>query len=288
MISKKEQTRFNLVARNKSLQGREWAKRPHKPHFKDVISYPLSEAYCYIAGVMVGDGCAYRSTAYFIRLDVMDKDFAEEFQKQIKILEPNCSPCLYQTKRGSWISAAGYKSLFFAYKYLDIKPIINEATSKEKASFVKGFFDSEGTVYSKDPRAIYAYNTNFELLTQVQKLLSDIGIESHFHVYKKLKAIHYKRQAFLGIYGQKNLRSYLDLIGFSIQRKQERLIQLTNSYITKSYNLPTYQKAIELDKLGKTVNQIAELIKVNRGTIYSWVKDRSTPRGINMGEIKCL
>jgi intein-encoded DNA endonuclease-like protein len=179
---------------------------------------------------MVGDGCVYRSTAYFIRLEAKDKDFVEEFRKQIEIMEPNCSPCLYQNKRGYWLSGVGFKSLYYAYKYLDMEPILTKTTHEEKAAFIRGFFDSEGTAFAKKPHALYAYNTNFKLLGNVQKLLEDIGIESHFHFYKKLKAPQYKRQAFLGIYSQKNIRRYFELVGFSIKRKQDRLSQLIANY----------------------------------------------------------
>lgn len=83
-------------------------------------------------------------------------------------------------------------------------------TEERKRSFLKCFFDDEGSVtYTKNTsrRVVRGYQRNKSLIFYIKSLLSELGIESK---------IYRSRQVFeLVIYGRRNLLLFYNLINFS-------------------------------------------------------------------------
>ncbi len=245
---------------------------------RSIKQYEMSPALAYLWGVMRGDGCAYVSNSWFLRLEAKDEDFVREFHKSINIVEPNCSPCTYLTKRGYWQCAVGNKSLYHAYINFDASTMLN-ATDKEKIMFIKGFYDSEGSVYAVAPRAIYCTNTNPDMLILIQKLLTSLGIYSSLHELYKSKPVtrwrkpHYQKQYHLMIHGRWNIIPFCDKIGFTIKRKQERLMSLCDNYannLMRQYTMEDYCEYLTFDSLEFTIGQIVFLTKLNKGALDHW------------------
>jgi intein-encoded DNA endonuclease-like protein len=92
--------------------------------------------------------------------------------------------------------------------------------------FIRGFFDSEGTVSAKK-YTIRAYNTDFNIIKFVEKLLLKIGITPSDKYYPRIpKTCGGKglRPVYsICIYNKKNFRIFKKLVGFSIKRKRDAL-----------------------------------------------------------------
>lgn len=241
------------------------------------FQYPMSPSLAYVVGAVLADGCVFKSTAYIVRLDVMDKDFAETFCKCLKEVTTEYSPCLYQSKRGTWIAAVGSKKLYLAMKGFKLEWILEgEEKEKQASMFLRGFFDGEGTVYASEPRAIYAYNTDYELMLFVQKCLSVVGIYTNIHK-KTDNRVNRSLCYILGIYGRENIQKYHNKVGFSIQRKQERLDKLIKSYVTRQYNPQIYFKVMELSKQGLSVSEISKEVHLSHQRVFGWTKVGEIP-----------
>ncbi|MEM0481450.1 MAG: LAGLIDADG family homing endonuclease [Nitrososphaerota archaeon] len=99
-------------------------------------------------------------------------------------------------------------------------------------SFLRGFFDSEGSV--KTCSAIYCYNTDIKILKYVQRLLKLLEIESigpRLHAKKGTpsKLCVAKNDVYhLYVGGASRLKFY-EHAGFTIQRKKQRL----GEYLTR-------------------------------------------------------
>ncbi len=100
-------------------------------------------------------------------------------------------------------------------------------------SFLRGFFDSEGFV-EKNKRKIFCYNTDTKLLEYVQRLLRTLGVETSgprisirrgtpFFDKKQGKTYKRRKDAYYIYVKVKDRLRFYRLIGFTIQRKRQRL-----------------------------------------------------------------
>jgi intein-encoded DNA endonuclease-like protein len=241
-----------------------------------IKEYKMSPSLSYIFGVMKGDGCAYISNSWFLRLDVKDEDFAREFIKHISNVEPNCSPCIYQTNRGNWIGAVANKSLYHAYINFD-SSIMEKASEEEKIMFIKGFYDSEGCSYANFPRAIYCSNTNSEFLLLIQQLLESINIASSLHKLKQKNPKH-KICYHLMIHARWNILLFNEKVGFTIKRKQDKLTNMCNNYNkTIPYTSEQYYKVLELSKQNVPKSMIVKTTGIGITTVRDWINKKAVP-----------
>lgn len=145
-----------------------------------------SPALAYVLGVLRGDGGVYANPAnksFVVILEVADKEFAENFRSALHELGFN--PNMWQVnilyfrtstpsgKKGWRVEAQSkifydwYNSMFLA----DLK----KAIEGHEISFLRGFYESEGVHHG---RKIAVFNKNFELLTMVKHVLSELGFPS--------------------------------------------------------------------------------------------------------------
>ncbi|MFH1972034.1 MAG: LAGLIDADG family homing endonuclease [archaeon] len=199
-------------------------------------SFILSENLGYVLGVIFGDGHTSEKSRRII-LAAIDKDFVLEFKNNLEkwsgfesriFLRVIPTDNIIKNRLPQWtcyldtIEGAKFISTFDLDSLLD-------TTNKIKCSFLKGLYDSEGSI-SKD--GIIFYNSDKKLIYLIKNLLNSLGIFPTLNVYeaKSLsgKLIKYYH---LSIYRKEYLKKYQNLIGFSIGRKSKTLKSLIkNSY----------------------------------------------------------
>jgi intein-encoded DNA endonuclease-like protein len=191
----------------------------------------------YINGVMFSDGFKYFDNGkYILCLSVKDKEFAEEFGRCLAKVLGKKEPYkpFWNKNRRQWIVAVCSVQLF---KFLDrpleeLKPYI-EYSKETVASFLRALFDAEGSIYK---RKLCLYNTDKELLSYVQYLLKKFfNIDSTIHLAIKKGSINHfpngkvykanQDEYYLYIHAR-SLLNFYEHIGFTIKRKQQRLIEV--------------------------------------------------------------
>jgi intein-encoded DNA endonuclease-like protein len=211
-----------------------------------------SETLAYIIGAVLGDGYpkikkrlrkGYRHT--IIRFEAVDKEFVEEVARCIAVVL-NRPPPKLKIRKGTrkYFIEVESKTLWeLLKKPIDLERLRKYIEHCEKcmAAFLRGFADAEGSVDKNG--YIIIYNTDLRLLTYVQELLRRFGIESTGPRVSSPAGSLIKIDPITGkIYTTKKdcycirIRSYCnvdfyDHIGFTIQRKQERLERRYGRYV---------------------------------------------------------
>ncbi len=219
-----------------------WVRGKHNPlgninKFNDKPSPELS----YIIGVISGDGYKYfDGKGYLLRLAVNDKEFAEAFARNLtKILRKDKPYKIFWNGRSKqWIVVGCSIQLF---KFLEeksleeLKPYI-EYNKDCVSSFLKALFDGEGSIYpQKCGWTLELYNTDKRLLIYVKYLLGkyfEIDSTGPHLARKTGKIVHspngeYKatKNYYYLYIRRRSLINFHKFIGFSIKRKQRRLLK---------------------------------------------------------------
>lgn len=134
-------------------------KRPDG-HERTMLSPDLSPSptISYILGVLWGDGCVSKwGRMYLARLSVVDPVFARSFKRSLEGIGLHPYICMeyYSKKNPRWkdqFCVTAYSKKFFEW-YKDLTPeeiesIVLRSRSNAK-EFVRGFLESEGTVYQQ-------------------------------------------------------------------------------------------------------------------------------------------
>jgi hypothetical protein len=206
-----------------------WSQRMLPDHSKQ-----MSPEFSYILGVLYGDG-------YFgvgqIGLGTKDKEFCDYFGT---ILAKWCGkkPAMIQRLMKnkhyyecllSFKDATEYVLGIVKNRSSVPLQIFNSTNPIILSQFIKGFSDSEGSIVVKRGCALKLPNQNTKLLTQVYDMMVRLGFP------KDRLYIRFNQSAPGGdvyeiiISSKEPLLKFYQLIGFTIQRKQERLI----SYLKK-------------------------------------------------------
>jgi len=221
-----------------------WLRGEHNPYNGRYIpSLELlepSEDLAYIIGVVCGDGHAEvkkgnKGRRHFIFLAAKDKEFVEEFAIRVARVLNRPRPNVRVNSRGLYYVQVESKTLCeLLKKPIDIEKIRKFVEHCEKCMgmFLRGFFDSEGCI-SKEGY-ITLSNTDYELLTYVQRLLNRLGIEATgprpkrrqgtvFHDPRTEKQYSTNKDVYeIYIRTSSNINFHRH-IGFTIRRKQMRL-----------------------------------------------------------------
>jgi intein-encoded DNA endonuclease-like protein len=193
----------------------------------------LSLDLAYVLGVAKGDGCTSTAQRRII-LSATDKDFVATFKTALEnwskfnarfYSRDIKKPDYIKTRKTQWVSYIDSKEAADFLASFNINGILS-ASNDVKCAFLKGLFDSEGSV-SKD--SVIFYNSNKSLTQLVYNLLQQLNIEPQINNYKAKslsgKEILYSRVC---IYKKDSLRKFANLIGFSIKRKSNKLHTLVN------------------------------------------------------------
>ena len=214
-----------------------------------------SEDLAYVIGVEAGDGYVWKRSIppprydeFFVGLMVKDRDFGEFFAIVLaKVLKRE--PPILRLKDGRWVVEVASKTLYeLLKKPIDIERIRPYIEYCERciATFLRGFFDSEGCV--REDGVIDVINTDYQLLVYVIYLLGKIGIETTQRerrinkragrlfrdprtgkLYKSRKNVYY-----IEIRLRSNLKFY-KVVGFTMKLERRRL----EGYLRRRGLIPT-------------------------------------------------
>ena len=191
----------------------------------------------YVLGTLNGDGTINYSRA---SLEVTDLDFINYFKKQLKQIYPY-KISQYKRNRGKKRKLIYVISLFskdyckFLKEYnLKLIPLQSENFKK---GFLKGFFDSEGSIRASNldnkkiaKREISFVQKSFDTINLISILLKQFNIfhkiNSHIGSSFNKKGKYYT----ISIYGFNNLLIFKKKIGFAINRKEQILDMAINSF----------------------------------------------------------
>ncbi|MDD5133183.1 MAG: LAGLIDADG family homing endonuclease [Candidatus Nanoarchaeia archaeon] len=187
----------------------------------------LTEELAYVLGVVYCDGHVSVKQRRVI-LSATDQDFVLNFKDKLekwskfktRFYSRNLKkPDYIKTRKLQYVSYIDSKEASVFLKEFDLTKILN-STNEIKYSFLKGCFDSEGGVTER----ISFYNTNLEFTLLIKNLLKSINIDSTLlsrgitNEHSKAKTIY-----ILSINKFIDKLNYLNNIGFSIKRKEEKL-----------------------------------------------------------------
>ncbi len=201
-------------------------------------AYSLNENLSYILGVIEGDGCVSIKQRRII-LSVTDKDFALKFKESLekwsgfkaKFYERNFKK--YRERNNVKTQYCVYIDSLEASRFVESFDLneIYYSNNKIISCFIKGFFDSEGTVIDiskKIKLGLRCFNTNIEIINFIELLLKRLNINSTItnvknYNYPFSKSRVLKEYYFLSIYRKESIINFYSYIGFNINRKQQRL-----------------------------------------------------------------
>lgn len=252
-----------------------------KAHFNANKIYPerasLEEWY-YFFGCLIGDGCISEKFIIVTNEDKEVLDCVESFLSKIGL-----NPKRNHTKNKTYeIRCAGIELINFL-SHLGIKRtlaskktlplVLTNASKKNIAKFLQGLYDTDGycALGSKNKNTEKRFNgvvgftsTSNELIKLVRTLLLMFGIKSRTYVSFKGGKMKFGNKAYeclpaktIAVSGYSNLLKFREEIGFTIQRKVERLnkrldrecgdyfcdyVPFVGDYLKKKYKKTAFSK----------------------------------------------
>lgn len=214
-----------------------WCKGKHNTFNKTKrVNLEPSPELAYIVGAYLGDASvSERNYQYRIRLKVIDRDFAQSFERALKSIgaKPRIGFEHNQDRTDRWWVEVTNKELFMFLK--GPKDMLFEVARVYSREFLRGFFDSEGTVvFNRESRTLQvsASNYDLEVLTLCEKLLKKLNIDSKIYLHRKKgtpvnirgKMYQYNSDLYrITILRRQSVLNFYREVGFSIQRKQHKL-----------------------------------------------------------------
>jgi len=233
-IIRKIEAQQGITLRKSHLSG--WINAKHEPfgYVRAFDATPRAEL-AYVIGVSLGDAStsSNRHHSHKIKLRVIDRVFALEFARCLGVLLRRNPPLVkWREKTRSWYTEVS-SLLLQNFLRRDLKALIPSISHCDncKSAFLRGFFDSEG---SMSARSLTASNENLELLRLVCEFLHSLNIETtgtHLATkggrtvmirgkfYRQNEDLHYLRVR------SGSLGKFQETVGFSILRKSDALAQ---------------------------------------------------------------
>ncbi len=165
-----------------------------------------------------------------------------EFAKCLEVITQS-KPYIGKDRQNGLYIVEGYSKTLYELlrKPLDIDRLryYIEYSVETMTSFLRAFFDSEGTVDKNGN--ILVYNTDLVILNYVKQLLLKLNIEAtgpHLLIKrgtpfydKKIGKTYYTRKDVYYLYIRaSSRRRFAELIGFTIKRKMEKLMKALNPH----------------------------------------------------------
>jgi hypothetical protein len=211
------------------------SKRLHRVKLKPSF-HLLSREKAYILGVLCGDG-NLADADYRVTLGATDEDFVEAFKEAItavygltrrifkgkaRVMKKNdkqyvCKPIYYYRvcSKKVWQDLKSYGD-FRTHSWRVPQKIMNTKDEGIIASYLRGFFDSEGTVYFNPPATKLSAGTVNEIgMKDVSQLMNKIGIENR---------LGYSSSGEITVRVPRNSAGiFMAKVGFTINRKRQVL-----------------------------------------------------------------
>jgi len=219
-----------------------WLRGIHHPsgslnRFRPEPSRELS----YVIGVALSDGNVNVHDYHReIQLSVTDKEYASEFSRCLGRVLCRDGPykVRWSEKRGRWRVQGSSILLhrFLNRSWFSLRKWIEHCGRCESA-FLRAFYDGEGSISGKN---LTVYNTDRELLLYIQDLLGHVDVETtglHLNTKAGTRLVDsktgrtYIRRKNCYSFGVRvrSLPRFRENIGFTIRRKQERLLEAGQS-----------------------------------------------------------
>jgi DNA endonuclease len=232
-IIERVEVETGVTLRKSHISG--WINGKHRPfgYVREFDASPCAEL-AYVTGVGLGDASTSTSPSNYnhkIKLRVIDKEFAQEFARCLGVLLRRTPPIVkWHEKTRSWHTELSSLLLmrFLRQELKELTPTIIHCDDC-KAAFLRGFFDSEG---SMSEGSLTASNENLELLKVACELLHSLGIETtgpHLAtkggrtVVIKGKLYRQNEDLFYLRVRARSLARFQEVVGFAIQRKSDAL-----------------------------------------------------------------
>jgi ribonucleoside-diphosphate reductase alpha chain len=200
----------------------------------------LTEEMALVIGYLIGDGTLTRNNR--ITLTNIDEDIINNYSM---FIENTIGLHVTHSKNGIDHHVNGmYIREYFRQIGLtqsnaltkEVPQCIFSAPSNIVASFIRGLFDTDGGLSN----SYIEYATSSEKLSkQIQVILANFGIISTRKVRQTKRNPSYR----ITIYG-KNMDLFLQTIGFSCKRKQDKLVKLCNGNRNVNKDIIPFQKDI--------------------------------------------
>ena len=249
----------------------------------------------YILGVLCGDGMLYKNLVryrrykyfkYYLGLRVTDRDFAEEFKSKIRNvygINPNeyeilggikKTPFGYSNCKKQIIVSLGRKKVYedlnkygnFGTYVWRVPKEVRNGDEFLVSSFLRGFFDSEGSVDTSSG-SISAFSSNKTGLEDIRFLLGRLGIFTKAERAKKERTLYRIRFSF-----SKYLKIFREKINFTIKRKRYALDTIIKNKKKYRYSSDDYWKVLRLRLINYSSNKISDITGFPRSTVKSWFK----------------
>jgi intein-encoded DNA endonuclease-like protein len=222
------------VKLNKS-QVSQWLTGKHRPdgsvtEFDPVPTFELG----YVTGVALGDGTTSISSDhnYAIKLQVNDKDFAEEFARRLGVILKRPAPNVrwYEGRHAWRTQVSSLLLLKFLREPLSAIGQIVRTSKQCKVGFLRGFFDSEG---SCSIESLTVCNGELQKLELVNELLRSLRIQTtgphlgHPAGGTRMirgKLCHVNKPQYYARVSNESWSRFEELVGFSIKRKMNSLV----------------------------------------------------------------
>lgn len=151
----------------------------------------------YIAGMLYGDGTKFlgKNRAYAVTVDqhIKNKDISEFLKKKLKQSDLNVHDYNFKFGKTRMRRIMVYsKKLFMEFEEMRKSSVkfFKNLSRKDKAKFIGGFFDAEGTVTDR----LVVYNQDLKLLKAIQKFLKQKKILSYVYRFGKVYGVQIYRK----------------------------------------------------------------------------------------------
>lgn len=226
--SYKVQTRTHLQSMNTSNIKKELRDKKLRRPTKNFSN--LSSEKAYILGVLCGDGHIHPSA---IRFEIRyDEEFIKRFSECFYIVYGLSFLYKYYKRRNSFVLYVASEIIcrdllsygkFGTFEWRVPKEILNCNNEKIISSFLRGIYDSEGSVARA---AITTSSVSKKGIKEISWLLKRLGIKNKICLYRN-------KYYTLYIFRKERFKIYREKVGFTIKRKQERLNEILKN--DKSY-----------------------------------------------------
>lgn len=208
------------------------------------------ESLAYVLGVLCGDGCLSKlkcSNHRRFELQTTDREFANALSNKFFLAFGEKPRWNELDRSGLTASKHKYNSHYYRIichkqkitKFLSqfkshtkdwrVPLFIKDGNNSIKSSFIRGMFDSEGDVTLSKKEGKYYYprtrfsNTNEVGTLELKQLMKSIGVDSYISREHRMIDKYEVNVVRIIISGLKRNKSFFNLIGFSIKKKQEKL-----------------------------------------------------------------
>lgn len=254
-----------------------------------------------ILGTIASDGYFGLTSQglYNYILCVKDKNFVEYIAQDF--LKLGIKTAIHRRQSGLWyieVSRRWFdKLLVYLEKenryWLFTSKVIKSQDRDFQSAVIRSFADADGTAtctikngeyYS---RRIAIYNKSKNLLSQLQLMLKNFGINSYIKMDRKARIANIKKQIVkfptvysLRITNYRNLKIFYQEINFKIKRKVKKLIDMITSYqyIGREYTKKDYWQVLSLYKKYPNCREVSRKTDIPPQTVQNWILLGKKPR----------